>query len=60
MSTSVHKGWELERGDWRAIPEPGLLLNAGRHSLREEEGRNLQHGMRLEENQITMETGHYG
>jgi len=30
MSTSVHRGWELEHGDWRAVLEPGQLLNAGR------------------------------
>ena len=30
VSASVHRGWELEHGDWRANPGRGLLLDAKR------------------------------
>ena len=30
VSTSAHGGWVLERGDWRANPGRGLLLDARR------------------------------
>ena len=30
VSASVHRGWELEHGDWRANSGRGLLLDARR------------------------------
>ena len=56
--TSVHGGWELESGDWRANPWGGLLL-AVRRGLEGMGERKLQLGMPVEETRAAMEARHH-
>ena len=57
-SAGKHSGWELERRDWKAIAEQGLLLTAGRWP-EGNGGRGTPWRMPLEESWAAVEAGHY-
>lgn len=60
-STGGHGGWELESGDWRAVPGPGPQDRdlPQRDGLREQEEGNFWQGVPPEESCTAMEAGHH-